>query len=64
MSQNLISLNLTEADFAEIDAALGTLETKLASLIDLHADARRYDYAPTYILRGLKHLHLEFTPVA
>jgi cytochrome P450 len=28
------------------------------------ADARRYDYAPTYILRGLKHLHLEFTPVA
>jgi cytochrome P450 family 150 subfamily A5 len=28
------------------------------------ADARRYDYAPTYILRGLKHLHLEFTPAA
>ena len=26
------------------------------------AGARRYDYAPTYILRGLKHLHLEFTP--
>jgi len=26
------------------------------------ADARRYEYAPTYILRGLKHLHLEFTP--
>jgi cytochrome P450 len=25
------------------------------------AGARRYDYAPTYILRGLKHLHLEFT---
>jgi cytochrome P450 family 150 subfamily A5 len=25
------------------------------------ADARRYEYAPTYILRGLKHLHLEFT---
>ena len=41
MSQNLISLNLTEADFAEIDAALGTLETKLASLIDLQADERR-----------------------
>jgi len=28
------------------------------------ADARRYDYAPTYILRGLKHLHLEFTSAA
>ena len=28
------------------------------------AGARRYEYAPTYILRGLKHLHLEFTPVS
>jgi cytochrome P450 len=27
------------------------------------ADARRYEYAPTYILRGLQRLHLEFTPV-
>lgn len=27
------------------------------------ADARRYRYAPTYILRGLQRLHLEFTPV-
>lgn len=25
------------------------------------ADARRYDYAPTYILRGLNSLHIEFT---
>ena len=25
------------------------------------ADARRYDYLPTYILRGLTHLNLEFT---
>ena len=25
-------------------------------------DARRYQYAPTYILRGLRRLHLEFTP--
>jgi len=25
-------------------------------------DARRYEYAPTYILRGLRHLHLEFAP--
>jgi cytochrome P450 len=28
------------------------------------AGARRYVYAPTYILRGLTRLHLEFTPVA
>jgi cytochrome P450 len=28
------------------------------------ADARRYEYAPTYILRGLQRLHLEFTPVS
>jgi cytochrome P450 len=27
------------------------------------ADARRYSYVPTYILRGLTKLHLEFTPV-
>ena len=27
------------------------------------AGARRYDYLPTYILRGLQALHLEFTPV-
>jgi cytochrome P450 family 150 subfamily A5 len=27
------------------------------------ADARRYEYVPTYILRGLTRLHLEFTPV-
>jgi cytochrome P450 family 150 subfamily A5 len=26
-------------------------------------DARRYEYAPTYILRGLKRLHLKFTPI-
>ena len=26
------------------------------------ADARRYEYLPTYLLRGLKTLHLEFTP--
>jgi cytochrome P450 family 150 subfamily A5 len=26
------------------------------------ADARRYHYLPTYILRGLTQLHLEFTP--
>jgi cytochrome P450 len=27
------------------------------------AGARKYSYAPTYILRGLNRLHLEFTPV-
>jgi hypothetical protein len=26
------------------------------------AGERRYDYVPTYILRGLTRLHLEFTP--
>ncbi|BCK55103.1 cytochrome P450 [Nocardia wallacei] len=26
------------------------------------ADARRYDYEPTYILRGLSNLHITFTP--
>ena len=26
------------------------------------ADARRYRYLPTFILRGLTRLHLEFTP--
>jgi cytochrome P450 len=27
-------------------------------------DARRYEYDPTYMLRGLRELHLEFTPVS
>jgi hypothetical protein len=27
------------------------------------AGARRFAYVPTYILRGLTALHLEFTPV-
>jgi cytochrome P450 family 150 subfamily A5 len=26
------------------------------------ANDRRYQYVPTYILRGLMELHLEFTP--
>ena len=26
-------------------------------------DARRYEYDPTYMLRGLKELHLEFTRI-
>ena len=28
------------------------------------AGARRYEYTPIYLLRGLEHLHLEFTPIA
>jgi len=28
------------------------------------AGARRYEYVPTFILRGLQKLHLEFTPIA
>jgi len=27
-------------------------------------DARRYEYVPTFILRGLRTLHLEYTPVS
>ncbi len=27
------------------------------------AGARRYEYVPTYLLRGVRNLHLEFTPV-
>jgi hypothetical protein len=26
------------------------------------AGARRYDYLPTFFLRGLQHLQLDFTP--
>lgn len=35
MTQNLISLNLTDEDYARIDAALDTLESALSGLIDL-----------------------------
>ena len=38
MSQNLISLTLTEADYAEIDSALATLDAKLSGLISLDTD--------------------------
>jgi hypothetical protein len=27
------------------------------------AGARQYAYEPTFLLRGLTHLHIEFTPV-
>ena len=41
MSQNLISLNLTDADYAEIDAHLSGLEAKLEGLVNLSTDVRR-----------------------
>ncbi len=41
MSQNLIALNLTADDIAAIDAALATLETRLAALVELSPDERR-----------------------
>jgi cytochrome P450 len=48
-----------------------TVESFLGRAADLRiceaehgpADARRYDYEPTYQLRGLTELHLEFNPV-
>jgi cytochrome P450 family 150 subfamily A5 len=48
-----------------------SLERLLDRMADIRIDesehgpagARRYEYAPTYILRGLQKLHLEFTPV-
>ena len=47
-----------------------SVERLLDRLGDIHVseaahgppDARRYEYVPTYILRGLRSLHLEFTP--
>ena len=47
-----------------------TVERLLDRLVDIRiseaehgpAGARRYQYLPTYILRGLSRLHLEFTP--
>ena len=52
------------------DEASASVERLLARMADIRisesehgpADARRYDYAPTYILRGLQRLHLEFAP--
>lgn len=41
MSQNIISLSLTADDYAEVDKALATLETKLVGLIDLSVSERR-----------------------
>ncbi len=41
MTQNLISLTFSAEDLAVIHAAVGTLEEKLASLIELSVDERR-----------------------
>lgn len=41
MSQNLISLSLTDDDYAAIDQAIATLEARLGGLIDLSVDERR-----------------------
>lgn len=48
-----------------------TLERLIDRLGDIHisethhgpADNRRYEYTPTYILRGLEALHIEFSPI-
>ncbi|MEH0421321.1 cytochrome P450 [Streptomyces sp. B21-083] len=57
------------APLARAEARVG-IERLLARTTDIRiservhgpADARRYRYLPTYILRGLTHLQLEFTP--
>ncbi len=41
MSQNLISLSISDADWAAVDEALTALESKLAGLINLSVDERR-----------------------
>jgi cytochrome P450 len=39
-----------------------TSEIRISEAKHGPADARRYEYVPTYILRGLKELHVEVTP--
>lgn len=41
MSQNLISVSLTDADYAEIDGALTVLENQFGKLINLSVNERR-----------------------
>ena len=41
MSQNLLTLTLTDADYADIDKAMETLEQKFSSLRDLTIAERR-----------------------
>jgi cytochrome P450 family 150 subfamily A5 len=46
-----------------IERLLGRMEDiKLSESAHGPAGARHFEYAPTYILRGLQRLHLEFTP--
>jgi len=40
-----------------------TTEIRISEAAHGPADARRYEYVPTYILRGLKELHVEVEPV-
>jgi cytochrome P450 len=57
------------APLARAEGRVG-LERVLDRMLDIRISeaehgppgARRYEYAPTYILRGLQKLHLEFTP--
>jgi cytochrome P450 len=39
-----------------------TSDIRISERVHGPADERRYRYLPTYILRGLAELHLEFTP--
>ncbi|WP_461059710.1 cytochrome P450 [Streptomyces pseudoechinosporeus] len=39
-----------------------TSDIRISERVHGPADARRYQYVPTFILRGLTHLNLEFTP--
>ncbi|OHV56166.1 cytochrome P450 [Pseudofrankia sp. BMG5.36] len=56
--------------FARAEARI-SIERFLARMADIQisesahgpADARRYEYEPTFILRGLTELHLSFTPI-
>ncbi len=41
MSQNIVSLNFSDADLAAIDDALATLEQKFAPLLELASDEKR-----------------------
>jgi cytochrome P450 len=41
-----------------------TADIRISEAVHGPAGARRYDYAPIYLLRGLERLQLEFTPSA
>ncbi len=50
----------TRISIERLLARLGDL--RIAESVHGPAEARQYQYVPTYILRGLTRLHLEFTP--